>query len=82
MEECQAYDDDNFKYSYYIHGHLIPWRDQQREMGKLIPGKTVFFYSFGLIGTATIRLKYGLQFEYEGELDEHGNPCGYGEAKY
>ena len=39
MQECKMYEDDPYKYSFYVHGYLIPWFEQQFKAGKIKSGK-------------------------------------------
>ena len=68
MEECRSYRDKSWEtYSLYVHGYLLPTFDQMRSEGKLKRN------------TKLIDLDdYGELYDYEGELDEEGNACGYG----
>ena len=38
-EECKKLENDDNKFSQYIHEYWLPWLDEQRKAGKLIKGK-------------------------------------------
>ena len=38
-EECQELDSDYEKYSIYVHGHFLPFLQQERDAGNLTYGK-------------------------------------------
>ena len=39
QNECKEYENDSFKYCYYVHGWLIPWLRQKKSEGKLKHGR-------------------------------------------
>ena len=69
LEECREHEDKIQTYSFYVHGFLLPWFQEQREAGKIAIGmksKPLFFD--------------GAEWDYHGELDKNGNACGWGKA--
>ena len=38
MNKCKAYEEDCYKYSFYVHGYFLVWLEQQRKEGKLKQG--------------------------------------------
>ena len=39
MSKCKAYENDQYKYSLYVHGYFLVWLDQQKKEGKLKQSK-------------------------------------------
>ena len=85
MQECKNF--ENFpgipiKYSLYIHGYLFPWFQQQREQGKIKQSNHPICSNFQFIGDGKIKVQTegNREFEYEGEVDLFGRPCGKGKS--
>ena len=68
MEECRNYRDKSWEtYALYVHGYLLPTLDKMRSDGKLKRGHRLIEID-----------DEGDLYDYDGELDEEGNACGYG----
>ena len=80
MDECQNNRSNSKYYARYVHGYLIPWFQEQRDIGNLITGKTliIFLSDLSFVGKVQFTDKNGDVWDYEGEIDKSGKVCGRG----
>ena len=80
-EQCKKLENDDNKFSQYIHEYWLPWLDEQRKAGKLIKGK----YQSQILLTITDEKRIEItikEYDYTGEMDQDGKACGQGVAVF
>ena len=80
MEQCKSYESEPKNYHLYVHGYFIPWLEKKRVAGQLKNCKQSQKAHILLVVATTEVKVIGDLCQYQGEIDENGEPCGVGEA--